>query len=383
MSVKIILFGATGFTGRLVAGALLRRGWRPVLAGRSLARLRALSEELGRGFEVAEADVDSPESVSALVGRGDVLISTVGPFARFGDPAVEAALQGGARYLDSNGEPAFTRRVFEQYGPRVAEAGIALLTAFGWECVLGNVAGALALREAGERAVRVDTGYFYDGRVGFSGGTRASWASAVALPSFAFRDGRMRTVRGGERYRTMAVHGQERPAISFGGSEHFALPRSFTRLREVNTYQGWFGRSPSWAPRLLRAASGPGARALALPGMRGVYEAAIRRVVHGSTGGPSAAARVGGRVQVVAVAYDAEGSPMAEIHTEGPEGYELTGELLAWAADRIASGALQDPGALGPIEAFGIEGLKAGFSEVGVQLAIAEPRDSRGRTRAH
>jgi short subunit dehydrogenase-like uncharacterized protein len=373
MASRVVLFGATGYTGRLVAEALLRRGQRPVLAGRSLANLRVLSAELGGGLDVAEADVDVPESIRGLVGRGDVLMSTVGPFARLGDAAAEAALEAGAHYLDSNGEPGFTRRVFESYGPRAAAAGIAMLTAFGWECVLGNLAGAVALHEGGGRAVRVDTGYLYNGGVGLSGGTRASWASAVALPSFAYRDDQLLTVRGGERYRTISLDGQERGAISFGGSEHFALPRSFPQVREVNAYQGWFGRSPGRTARVLHASSGVGAWALALPGMRRIYEAASRRVARGSTGGPTASERARGRIHVVAITYDAEGAPMAEVHLGGPEGYELTGELLAWGADRIVAAAPEASGALGPAEAFAIDRLKAGCTEADVQIAFAEP----------
>lgn len=373
MAGRVVLFGATGYTGRLVAEALLRRGQRPVLAGRSLARLRVLSAELGGGLDVAEADVDVPGSVRGLVGRGDALISTVGPFARLGDAAAEAALEAGAHYLDSNGEPGFTRRVFESYGPSAAAAGIAMLTAFGWECVLGNLAGAVALHDAGGRAVRVDTGYFYNGRVGFSGGTRASWASAMVLPSFAYRDGQLLTVRGGERYRTISLDGQERGAISFGGSEHFALPRSFPQVHEVNAYQGWFGRSPGRTARVLHASSGVGAWALAPPGLRRIYEAASCRLVRGSTGGPTASERARGRVHVVAIAYDTEGAPMAEVHLGGPEGYELTGELLAWAADRIVAGAPEAAGALGPAEAFAIDRLQAGCTEADVRIAFAEP----------
>ena len=358
MASRVVLFGATGYTGRLVAQALLRRGQRPVLAGRSLARLRALSAELGGRLEVAAADVDRPPGIRALLGRGDVLISTVGPFARLGDAAVEAAAAAGAHYLDSNGEPGFTRRAFESHGPRAAEAGSVLLTAFGWECVLGNLAGAAALRDAGDRAVRVDTGYFYVGRVGFSGGTRASWASAIALPSFAYRESRLLTVRGGERYRTLPVGSQERGAISFGGSEHFALPRGFPQLREVNTYQGWFGRSPNWTARALHRGARVGAWTFARPGTRRIYEAASERVVRGSNGGPLASERRHARVRVVAIAYDDQGTPVAEVHLAGPEGYELTAELLAWGADRLTTHPPDTAGAQGPVEAFGLDTLE-------------------------
>ena len=90
----------------------------------------------------------------ALVERGDVLVSTVGPFARWGEPAVQAAIAAGAHYLDSTGEGSFIREVFERFGPGAQAAGCGLVTAFGYDWVPGNLAGALALRDAGEAATQ-------------------------------------------------------------------------------------------------------------------------------------------------------------------------------------------------------------------------------------
>ena len=90
MPGSIVLFGATGYTGRLVAAALVRRGARPTLAARNAQALEALAAELG-GLDTAVADVSRPESVSALVSAGDVLVSTVGPFVRWGAPPSTAA----------------------------------------------------------------------------------------------------------------------------------------------------------------------------------------------------------------------------------------------------------------------------------------------------
>ena len=91
MAGRIVVFGATGYTGRLVAERLAGAGERPLLAGRSQERLRALAERLG-GLETAHADVMRSNSVAALVREGDVLVSTVGPFVKFGEPALRAAI---------------------------------------------------------------------------------------------------------------------------------------------------------------------------------------------------------------------------------------------------------------------------------------------------
>src|SRR3954454_14691812 len=223
MPGRIVLFGATGYTGDLTARALVARGERPVLAARNAERVGALAEELG-GLETAVADVGDPDSVRALVERGDVLISTVGPFSRWGDPAVQAAIAAGAHYVDSTGEAPFIRRVFERFGPGAEAAGCALLTAMGYDWVPGNLAGALALRDAGEAATRVDIGYFARGEMSsdsMSGGTRASAAGVMLERSFAWRGGRIVTTRGADRYRVFDTGASKpRPALPAGSTEH-------------------------------------------------------------------------------------------------------------------------------------------------------------------
>jgi short subunit dehydrogenase-like uncharacterized protein len=368
---RIVVYGATGLTGRLTAEALVKRGQRPLLAGRSRPRLEQVADALGADLDVVTVDASAPRSLDVLLERGDVLLATVGPFVRWGEAAVEAAVRKGAHYLDSNGEPPFNRRIFEHHGPRAAQAGVGLLTAFGWESVTGNLAGALALREAGEAAVRVDTGYFYTGLVRFSAGTRASLSGAMALPSFAFRDGAILTVRGGDRYRTMPVGGAQRAGLSVGAGEHFTLPRSFPHLREVNAYLGWFGR----LSRPLHAMSRAGFAALRVPGVRALYEAAARRYVKGSPGPPDAAERARGGVHVVGIAYDAAGEQLAEVHLSGIEGYEFTGRILAWGGDRVATGGLEMTGALGPIEAFGLAEIEAACRAAGVSRVEGGDRD--------
>ena len=156
-SGRVVLFGATGYTGDLTAREMVRRGMKPVLAARNGARVNALAEELG-GLETQLADVSDPGSVAALVEAGDVLVSTVGPFSRWGRPALDAAISKGAHYLDSTGEGPFIRDVFEAYGPRAASAGVGLLTAMGYDYVPGNLAGALALREGGTDVRRLEIG---------------------------------------------------------------------------------------------------------------------------------------------------------------------------------------------------------------------------------
>lgn len=365
MAGRIVLFGATGYTGELTARALVARGARPLLAGRTESRLRALGDQLG-GLDHAVADVSRPESVRALVETGDVLVSTVGPFARWGGPAVEAAIAAGAHYLDSTGEPPFIRRVFEAYGPRAQAAGCALVTAFGYDWVPGNLAGALALRDAGGAATAVRIGYFMTGGGSMSGGTRASTAGAMLEPSFAWRGGRIVTERGGRRLHGFEVRpGKRLDGISVGSSEHFGLPAVEPGLREVDVYLGWFGP----ASRAVQAFGAAVALATSVPGVRAALQGLAARAVKGSTGGPDATARAKSGSLVIAEALDAAGAVLAQVRLEGVNGYDFTAGILAWGADRAAAGAVHGTGALGPVGAFGLDALEAGAAEAGIKRA--------------
>ncbi|HEX7300773.1 MAG TPA: saccharopine dehydrogenase NADP-binding domain-containing protein [Solirubrobacteraceae bacterium] len=369
MAGRIVLFGATGYTGDLAARALVARGARPVLAARNGARVQALAEELG-GLEWTLADVSRPQSVRALVGRGDVLVSTVGPFTPWGEPAVQAAVGAGAHYLDSTGEPAFIRAVFDRHGGAAHQAGCSLLTAFGYDWVPGNLAGALALREAGAAATRVEVGYFSPGagESSLSGGTRASAASVMLADGFAWHGGRLVAERQARHGRWFELTpGKRARAVSMAGSEHLALPRVHPTLRDVGVFLGWFGR----ASEPLRALSAAMSAVTKVPGARDALEGVFGRVVKGSTGGPDAAARATGRSVVLAETFDAGRARLPSVRLEGIDAYELTANLLAWGAETAASGGLQGIGALGPVDGFGLDALERGCAEAGIVRVAA------------
>lgn len=364
MARRVILFGATGYTGDLTARAMVARGMKPVLAARDPRRLAAIATELG-GLETQVADVSEPGSVRALVGRGDVLVTTVGPFARWGHPAIDAAIGGGAHYVDSTGESAFIREVFERHGAGAQAAGVGLLTAMGYDWAPGNLAGALALRDAGPAATRVEIGYFTKGPSGgdaMSGGTRASAAGALLEASFAWRAGRLVTERGAARMRSFTVGGKDRPGVSVGTSEHFALPRVHDGLRDVDVFLGWFGP----ASRGVQAFSLATSAITRVPGARGALAALVGRAVKGSTGGPGAESRAKTGSVILAEASEPSGRLLASVRLEGVNGYDFTAAMLAWSAESIAAGGLNGTGALGPVDGFGLDALEAGVAQAGI-----------------
>ena len=376
MPGRIVLYGATGYFGTLTARAMVASGARPLLAGRDRGRLDALAARLaqessGTQLETAVAGTAGPGQLRDLLGAGDVLVSTAGPFLKIGRPAVTAAVDAGAIYLDSSGEPPFIRQVFEEFGPRAERTGAVLLTAFGYDYVPGNLAGALALQAAGPATARVQVGYFVRGnlRRGTSAGTRAGGRHAacarVRLPRRPRRD------RADSRARHLVRNRrQEKEAFSIGSSEDFALPRLRPRaagagaspaqapLTDVGVYLGWFGS----ATRLVHYGSALAAPLSSMPGVLRVVDALARRIQR-SRAGPGAPESF--RSDVVAVARDAHGAKLAAVHLTGGDPYSFTAPILAWAAGKAAAEGVRPAGALGPAEAFGADALESACANAG------------------
>jgi hypothetical protein len=362
MSGRIVVLGATGYTGALVARALVESGAAPVLAARSPERLEMLAQKLGGGSQTKVANVNDPDSVRALLERGDVLVSTVGPFDRWGATAVEAAIATGATYFDTTGEPAFIRRVFQEYGPAAARARTALVTAFGYDFVPGNLAAELVLAAAGPRAARLAVGYFSKGSSGISGGTKASTAGAILEPSFAVRGGRLHRERTGARVgRFRLDDGTVLQGISVGGSEHFAVHALHPQVLDIEVLLGRPGFSGMVTPALTAVLS----VATKIPGVGAKLYSALGS--EGSTGGPDDASRSHSRSLIVADARSAAGELVHRIVMEGPNGYDFTARILAWASVAATQGAITQTGALGPVAAFGLEPLRAAAEDVGLR----------------
>jgi len=249
--------------------------------------------------------------------------------------------------------------VFETYGPAAERAGCAMLTAFGYDWVPGNLAAGIALERAGDDATRVDVGYFITGKASMSGGTLASTVGALADPSFGYRGGRVQTERGAKRVRSFPVGSKQREGVSVGSSEHFTLPRIAPGLREVNVYLGWFG--PLARPMQVMSLG------TSLPGASTLLNAFGRRFVKGSTGGPDAEERSKSGSHVVAIAYGAGGRELSEVHLTGVNGYTFTGRILAWGAEQAAAGGLHGTGAVGPVDGFGLVALTEGCRWAGLE----------------
>lgn len=365
MTSRIILLGATGYTGALVLDALLRRGARPTVAGRNPVTLTALAERSG-GLDHLVVDAANPDDLTRHLRRGDVLITTVGPFERFGFPVAQAAADAGAHYIDSTGEVGFVRALYARHNARARETGAVMLPAFGYDYVPGVLAAALAVQEAGPTTRAVDIGYFAAGPIwrGISQGTRTTMRDGMTLPSARRQQHRLVDERTASHIHRFTVRGRRKSAFLVSGTEVLFLPEQFPFLENVTVYNGWFPE----LSRLLSLYSALVNATTRLPAGRKLTDALTRPLLIGSPGGPNADLRE--RIPSHIVALASSGlrgqAPLAEVHLEGPNPYTLTGELIAWAADRLATRSGATPGVVGPTTAFGLEALRRGCAALGL-----------------
>jgi short subunit dehydrogenase-like uncharacterized protein len=178
MSGQLAILGATGYTGRLCARVAQERGLDVVLAGRNAGKLGALARELG-GPRTAVVDVADGAALRALAESSDVLLTTVGPYTLHGRPALQAAIDGGAHYIDVSGEVPFISWVREQ-DEAARRAGVTLCPGFGFDGFPGDLLAGIAAVQLGAPVEEARVAYLVRrGRVS-AGPLRTILAGAAA-----------------------------------------------------------------------------------------------------------------------------------------------------------------------------------------------------------
>ena len=184
-SFDIVLFGATGFTGSLVAEYLVKHAppdLRWALAGRSLPKLEAVRADLARvdaraaTLPIVLGDSQDQASMDALARDARVVCTTVGPYMKYGHALAAACANSGTHYCDLTGEVPFMRDVIDRHHARAKETGARLVHTCGFDSIPSDL-GVLVLHERAKAMgkklawVRMFVG---ESKGGFSGGTVAS-----------------------------------------------------------------------------------------------------------------------------------------------------------------------------------------------------------------
>ena len=172
----IVLLGATGFTGGLIADYLAAQApssVRMALAGRSLNKLEAVRARTGAALALIEVDATDAAALRALTARCRVLITTVGPYILHGDLVVAACADTGTDYLDLTGEPEFADLTYLKHHARAAQTGARLIHACGFDSIPHDLGTQFTVDQLPE-GVPISVRGFVRMKGTFSGGTAAS-----------------------------------------------------------------------------------------------------------------------------------------------------------------------------------------------------------------
>ncbi len=174
----IVLYGATGFTGRQAADYMDRHapdGLRWAIAGRNPTTLGAVAQGLSRHAGIIVADSSEPSTVDAMVASTRVLLTTAGPYSLCGEPLVAVCARAGVDYVDITGEVPFIRRMIDRYHEVALASRARIIPACGFDSIPSDIGTLLlvhALYESGQACVEAKA--FFDGKGGFTGGTLAT-----------------------------------------------------------------------------------------------------------------------------------------------------------------------------------------------------------------
>lgn len=337
MLKPLLIYGATGYTGRLILDEALGRGLRPVLSGRNAEAVRALAAQ--HGLEARPASLEDAKALrAALEGMGAVL-HCAGPFVRTVSAMLEACVALGVHYLDITGEIA----VFEEIArrsERAREAGITLLPGVGFDVVPTDcLAAHLKRRLPGATSLSLA----FSGGSGPSRGTAATVIEGMGRGGAIRRDGRITRVPTAWRTREIQFADKTRLCVTIPWGDVSTAFHS-TGIPNITTYMA----TSSGGLRTLRL-SRLLEPVLGLDAMKRFMLARLQS----RPAGPSAGALARTQSQVWGEATDANGAVVRSRLT-APNGYTLTALAAVRAAERLMAGGVP-VGFLTPSKAFGAE----------------------------
>jgi short subunit dehydrogenase-like uncharacterized protein len=354
----IVLFGATGYTGRLTAHALARRGVNFAIAGRNSSKLEDLASATGDP-DIRLAHVGDILGLVKAIEGARVLISCVGPFVELGRTAAAAAIQAGVNYVDSTGEGLFVDLLIREFDAKARSANIAMAPSLGFDEVPADVGVTLATEGMRSPAVTVT----YATPTTASVGTIRSALGIITAAGWHVRNGNLAELRTGDHERWAPMP----PPL--GVRRSLSAPLAIGRVApmhidfdSLDVYM-----TIGSLQRLMMRSGLPLARiALATPLVRSVLSSMLERLPEGPTG----EARKG-RWTVLVEARSREG--FRNVILTGRDFYGLTAELLAAASITMADEKYSPRGVLAPVQAIGLETLQKELIDQGVSIETFEP----------
>lgn len=332
-----MLYGATGYTGILIAEEAVRRGHQPILAGRSAVKLKALAERLHLDYRAV--DLGDPVALRNALADVDLVVHAAGPFVHTSPPMLDACLATRTHYLDITGElPVFDHTFAHDAVAR--EQGILLLSGAGFDVVPTD---CLA-RFVADRLPNASTLQLAIAAVGqASAGTTKTMLEMMGRGGRARVNGTLMPIPIGIGSRKVRFSDRTRRVVPIPWGD-LETAYHTTGIPNITTYMAMSAATV----RLLPWLGPPTQQLLTFDTPRRVAQSLVGRVVHG----PTAEQREGGRWFVWACAGGSAGEQV-EAWLETPDGYDFTARAVVAAVEQVGEAA--PCGALTPACAFGAD----------------------------
>ncbi|MFG1790081.1 saccharopine dehydrogenase family protein [Nocardia sp. NPDC049149] len=406
----LVLFGATGFVGKLTAQYLIGAApatARIALAGRSLDKLTAVRDELGpaaAGWGLVVADSSDQPALDALAAQTKVVVTTVGPYLRYGMPLVAACAKAGTHYADLTGEPLFIRDAIDGYQEQAVETGAKIVNSCGYDSIPSDLAVYLLY----QRSVADNTGELEDTTMvaaikgGASGGTIDSGrammeaiaadpkkGSVLGHPYSLSPDKSMDPDVGRQSDQALSRASAIDPSLDGWVSTFIMASHNTKIVRRTNGLLGWVygknfryrevmnaGKSAA-APLVAAGISGgivAGMAAGAVLSRVSLGRKLLDRVLPKPGTGPSEKARDSGWFTHKTFAHTSSGAKyVATFAAKGDPGYKATAVLLGESGLCLAFDTDKQPelaGILTPAAAMG-DALTARLRAAGMTIEVA------------
>jgi short subunit dehydrogenase-like uncharacterized protein len=345
--MSVLVYGATGFTGSLIARALRAQSLDLVLSGRDASRLESLAASLaesgGGSLTVRPAPAHDSTLLDQAMSGVSMVVSCAGPFGRVGEPVVAAAVRAAVPYLDIAAEQEYLRVIYERYESPARKRGVLVLPGMGLEIALGDFAAHLVARAAAHTAIgaapgpeelpRVDevaVAYALN-RFPPTAGTRLAATDALSSPSWVWIGERWDPIPPLAQRRVVnfgPAMGQ-RAALSFPSGEVISVPRH-VHAHRVQTFLSLLDAGPvsDFATRLARLVS-PAVPAL----FRSALGVQLRAQIGTELARPSLIDR---KYASFAVACEARlRFEDARMVLSGFDPYGATTTVMAWAVETL------------------------------------------------
>ena len=334
----LLIYGANGYTGELVAEEAVRKGMRPILAGRNAATVGALAGRLELDSRVF--GLDDPAALAGGLEGVAVVLHCAGPFIRTSKPMVDACLAAGANYLDITGEIGVFESV-QRRGDEAHDAGVALIPGVGFDvvptdCLAARLAAALP------DATHLTLAFTSEGG-STSRGTMKTMVESLPYAGAVRKDGRIVPVPMAMDARKFEFTCGSRWAMTIPWGD-VSTAFHTTGIPNIRVYSG---APPSAIKRMRRMRP-----FLPLAGLKPVKRLAqwwIGRTVTG----PDEEVRRTARVCLWGEVRN-EAGDLRRATVETPEGYAFTAMASIECAAQVLEGAV-DPGAWTPARAFGVD----------------------------